>query len=208
MRTADNHLRDDAQSHARSVLLTAAPVRLVRYAVSERRRSVENDMTARRDVPTVPAVLVHFWRIEDNRFTRWEADRGHRRIVPGTPWKDGGARLPHDLAGMVIEVELGLAGGFWSCVAAGATFKSLGRKVTKPGRQVIREHRAQLDEAEHAVHAVIGAWQSGVPTPVTDALERVASTWATVDAHSRLTISWPDLHTSIDELPDGGKGRR
>ena len=61
-----------------------------------------------------------------------------------------GADLPHDLATFVIEQALGIERGFWGCVAAGATFRSLGRRRTAPGVEVIRRHRAQLDDAESA----------------------------------------------------------
>jgi hypothetical protein len=150
-------------------------------------------------------VKVTFWRVEDGEFSVWEADRGHRRIVPGTAWKDGRARLPHDLAGMLIEAELGLQGGFWWCVAAGATFKSLGRKVTKPGRQIILDNRAQLDAVEKLVHVHIHFWETGQPTPAAPALDRVAALWARTSDGSRLTIQWPTCVTEL-EPPNASSG--
>jgi hypothetical protein len=37
------------------------------------------------------------------------------------------------LAQFVVEASLGLEHGFWNLVANGATFKSLGRRPTRPG---------------------------------------------------------------------------
>ncbi|MDQ6614797.1 MAG: hypothetical protein M3083_08635 [Actinomycetota bacterium] len=48
----------------------------------------------------------------------------------------------------------------WGLVAQGATFKSTGRKVTRPGQHVIVEHRADLMAAEHAVNAEVRSCRS------------------------------------------------
>jgi hypothetical protein len=47
----------------------------------------------------------------------------------------GHTDLPHDLAQFVVEAALGLEAGFWNLVANRATFKSVGRRQTVPGRQ-------------------------------------------------------------------------
>ena len=145
-------------------------------------------------------MLVSFWRIDDDRFSAWQADRGHRRIVPGTVWKEGPWGLPHDLAGLVVEAQLGIHGGFWSCVEAGATFKSLGRKQTKPGRDIIRVHRRQLDEAESAVHSHVGRWVAGQPTPMHAGLDRFRGLWQSLPAGMRLTVGWPSLVTRVEPV--------
>ena len=54
--------------------------------------------------------------------------------------------LPHDLAQFVLEAGLDLDHGFWNLVANGATFQSLGRRPTKPGRQLIAAYRAELNQ--------------------------------------------------------------
>jgi hypothetical protein len=74
--------------------------------------------------------------------------------------------LPHDLAQLVVEAGLGLEHGFWNLVANGATFRSLGRRPTRPGRQLIAAYRAELNEAENVVNAQVQAWRDGRPTPV------------------------------------------
>src|SRR5438105_266747 len=90
----------------------------------------------------------------------WEALRGQRTRVPETAMGGhvGDNDLPHDLAQFVAEVALGLRYGFWGLVDAGATFKTTGRKRTKPGRRIIAEHRADLAAAEHRVNMEIDAW--------------------------------------------------
>ena len=79
----------------------------------------------------------------------WTALRPPRTIVPG-PTMAAGGDLPHDLYTFVIEDALGIEYGFWGCVAAGATFKTLGRKRTPQGKAVIARHPDDLDAAEHA----------------------------------------------------------
>ena len=153
-------------------------------------------------------MIVSFWRVSDGAFSVWEADRGHRRIVPGTVWKEGRWGLPHDLAGLVVEAKLQVSGGFWSCVSAGATFKSLDRKLTKPGREVIRAHRADLDTAEAAVHAHVGAWEAGRPTPVGPTLDRFRTAWATLPDGMRLSVRWPTLETQLTPVTAARKRRR
>jgi hypothetical protein len=74
--------------------------------------------------------------------------------------------LPHDLAKFVVEATLSLEEGSWNLVANGATFKSIGRRRTKPGRQLIAAHRTELDEAERIVNAHLDTRRAGDPTPV------------------------------------------
>src|SRR5690606_41112188 len=62
----------------------------------------------------------------------WTALRPPRTVVPG-PTMAAGGDLPHDLYTFVIEYALGIEHGFWGAVAAGATFRSLGRKRTPQG---------------------------------------------------------------------------
>ena len=47
--------------------------------------------------------------------------------------RSGHTDLPHDLTHFVVEAGLGLEHGFWNLVANGATFRSLGRRATRPG---------------------------------------------------------------------------
>jgi len=120
--------------------------------------------------PTVPAVQVTFSKVDDGRGCRWDAVRGKRTRVPG-PTMAAGRTLPHDLSTFVVEAELGLPAGFWGCVAAGATFRSLPRRRTEQGTLVIREHTADLDRAEAVVGAEVGAWQRGEQPRTAPALD-------------------------------------
>lgn len=99
--------------------------------------------------------------------------------------------LPHDLAQFVVEATLGLEEGFWNLVANGATFKSLGRRQTKPGRQLIAAHRAELNEAEKVVNAHVAAWRDGDPTPVGPALDAMLARWRALRVGEELVVEWP-----------------
>lgn len=76
-------------------------------------------------------------------------------------------------------------------MANGATFKSLGRRQTKPGRQLIAAHRAELDEAERIVNAHVQAWRDGDPTPVGLALEAMLVRWRALAVGEELVVEWP-----------------
>src|ERR1019366_6291143 len=107
----------------------------------------------------------------------WEAIRGKRIRVPGATMALGRGDLPHDLTQMVVEATLGVSDGFWGCLAQGATFRSTGRKRTRPGRAVIAAHRTDLVEAEQIVGAPVRGWKAGQPTPTRDALNRFDHLW-------------------------------
>lgn len=99
----------------------------------------------------------------------WTAVRPPRSVVPG-PSMAAGGDLPHDLYTFVIEEALGIPFGFWGCVAAGATFKTLGRKVTPQGKAVIRKHAQDLDAAEERVNDIYFKWRAGQPTQLDEQL--------------------------------------
>lgn len=101
--------------------------------------------------------------------------------------------LPHDLSTFVVERELGLAGGFVNLVAHGATFRSSGRRHTRPGRDVIVANRAALDEAEATVHRYEDAWRRGDDGLVSRALSRARQQWADVGDGESLELTWARL---------------
>jgi len=135
---------------------------------------------------------VEFFKLERNgrHSVGWEALRGKRTRVPGTlmaSQKD----LPHDLLQYVVEAACGFEDGFWGLLARGATFKSTGRKLTKPGRALIAAHRSELAQAE-ALAALHGqAWTAGQHSPVTAALDRARAMWDQVGLGARLVFDWP-----------------
>lgn len=104
-----------------------------------------------------------------------------------------GGDLPHDLHTFVIEAALGIEHGFWGCVAAGATFRTLGRKRTPQGRAVILRHVADLDAAEARVNEVYGAWRAGRPTSVAGDLDAMLQRWRALADGEELTLTWPGV---------------
>lgn len=139
-----------------------------------------------------PAVHVDFTKIEDKgrRMCRWEAVRNRGIRVPGT-LMGVADDLPHDLAQYVIEAATGYELGFWGLVAKGATFKTTGRKRTRPGRAIIATHRAELLESEQVAARHLVQWRSGATTPVTEALDRAMAQWRELRTDQRLAFDWP-----------------
>jgi hypothetical protein len=134
-------------------------------------------------------VDVTFQKGKAGRTCAWVALRPPRTRVPG-PTMAAGGDVPHDLATFVIEEALGIVHGFWGCVAAGATFRTLGRTRTQPGRAVIERHAAELDEAERRVNEVYFAWRRGEPTPVTEALDEALAAWRALGEGETLVRTW------------------
>lgn len=132
---------------------------------------------------------VRFVKTGKGRACRWEALRPPRTRVPG-PTMAAGGDLPHDLATFVIEDALGIEHGFWGCVAKGATFRSLRRKRTEPGKAVIRRHADELDDAEHRVNECYFAWRRGEPTPVDDALDEMLARWRQLAEGEAIVLEW------------------
>jgi hypothetical protein len=102
-----------------------------------------------------------------------------------------GGDLPHDLYTFVIEHGLDIEHGFWGCVAAGATFRTLGRKRTPQGKAVIARHLADLESAETRVNEIYFAWRSGGPTPLDDELDSMLARWRALTESDELTLRWP-----------------
>lgn len=107
-----------------------------------------------------------------------------------------GGDLPHDLYTFVIESSLGLEFGFWGCVAAGATFKTLGRKRTPQGKAVIAQHLDDLDAAEARVNEIYFAWRSDTPTPLDDELDTMWARWRELTDGQELVLEWPASQTT------------
>ena len=132
---------------------------------------------------------VRFRKSDDGRTCAWVALRPPRHRVPG-PTMAAGGDVPHDLATFVIEDALGLEHGFWGCVAEGATFRSLRRKRTEPGRAVIRRHLAELDRAEAEVNVVYAAWRAGAATPAAAALDDALVAWRQLPGGAEIVRTW------------------
>ena len=141
---------------------------------------------------TVGAVQVAFRKTAGNQCA-WEAIRAKRTRVSARPRgglvKDG--HLPHDLGQFVAEAALGIEYGFWGLVAAGATFKSTSRKQTRPGRQLIADHRRELAAAELAVNTAVNAWMRGDATDAAASLSEMARRWSALEVDDIVVADWP-----------------
>ncbi|HUF33953.1 MAG TPA: hypothetical protein VMN58_12175 [Acidimicrobiales bacterium] len=136
---------------------------------------------------------ITFFKMVEDRLSYWEAVRGKRTRIPGTPMALGRGGMPHDLLQLLVEGTVGIDDGFWGSVAAGATFRSTGRKRTKPGRAVIAQNRGGIDRAEHVVGEHLRRWTHGEPTPCAEVLNFYAGRWVALDDGEGLTIDWPSL---------------
>jgi hypothetical protein len=101
-----------------------------------------------------------------------------------------GRDLPHDLATFVIERALRVEHGFWGCVSEGATFRSLGRRRTQPGRAVIRAHVADLNDAEALVNDAYLGRRRGAATPVEPELDEMLARWRQLREGEELVVEW------------------
>jgi hypothetical protein len=141
-------------------------------------------------------------RVEFVRFERhgrcgcsWTAVRGKRTVVPGTAMA-AGKGIPHDLAQYVIEAATGFENGFWGLVSKGATFKSTGRRATKPGRRIIAEHRKELIESEPLAGLYLSLWAAREPGPV---LDHAFVQWQHLNDGRRLVFFWPSPNGKIED---------
>jgi hypothetical protein len=148
-------------------------------------------------------VEVRFTKGKGGRTCSWVALRPPRTLVPG-PTMAAGGDVPHDLATFVVEEALGIEHGFWGCVARGATFRSLRRKRTQPGRDVIRRHADDLDVAERRVNEMYFAWREGRPTPVGAVLDAVLAEWRALPEQGELVRVWPRRTAAPERRGRGG----
>lgn len=123
----------------------------------------------------------------------WEAHPPRRRPVSGVggPGRRG---LPHDLLQFLVEREMDHAYGFWGCLGAGATFRSLewgGRRRTPQGRAIIAAHVAELDAAEHEADAQAQAWREGRVTPMTALFDEMEARWVALPEGSEIELDFP-----------------
>jgi hypothetical protein len=134
---------------------------------------------------------VEFYRNDEARIAGWDAYLGKRTHVPGSMMALGRGEISHDLAQYVIEATTSYRSGFWGLVAAGATFKSTGRRRTKPGRAVIAAHRSELAASEQLAGLHLAEWKQGRSTTVTAALSRAAAQFQALAPNERIVFTWP-----------------
>jgi hypothetical protein len=115
----------------------------------------------------------------------------------------GRGGLPHDLVQMIVEASVGIDRGFWGSVAAGATFRSTGRKRTRPGRAVIAANRQEIAAAEGVVAEHHFRWQHGMPTPAAVHFDVLSRHWDSLEDGGQLTVEWPTLYVlSLPRKPN------
>ena len=122
-----------------------------------------------------------------------------------------GNDIPHDLAQYVIEAAAHYENGFWGLQARGATFKRTGRRLTKPGRALIAEHRAEVIDSEKLAGLHWGMWRAGQTSPVTEALERAFTQWQELRPDERIVFEWPSAQGRVEsgsEQSQHDHGRR
>lgn len=170
-------------------------------SVTDLARPAENSFSPksqRRASNTLSVVRVEFSKSERHGrpLVSWEAMRGKRTRVPGNPMA-ANKGIPHDLAQYVIEAATGYRNGFWDLVSQGATFRSTGRRRTKPGRAVIAEHRAELANAERLAGLHLERWKAGDTSHVSRSLSRALRQWNGLSVGDRLAFEWPSASGTI-----------
>jgi len=116
----------------------------------------------------------------------------------------GRGRIPHDLGHLATEAHFGIRDGFWGLLARGATFDhGTDQRRTRPGRRLIREHRAALEAAEALGNEHHFAWARGRPTPVAATFDRFARRWDATPDGGTMTIRWPSLE--LEREPIAGR---
>ena len=134
---------------------------------------------------------VEFYKGAGGRLCGWVAAPPKRRPFQGSTMA-AGRDVPHDLTQFVIERALDVRDGFWGLLAHGAWFASVpGRRPTRPGRALVRAHRAALMAVEDVVNGHYRAWQRGEATPVGPALDDMLVRWRALAQGERLVLQWP-----------------
>jgi hypothetical protein len=127
---------------------------------------------------------------ERKRVSSWTAVRAKRTRVPGS-FMAYGDDVPHDLVQYVVEAATGYENGFWGLVARGATFKSTGRRRTKPGRALIAAHRRELAGSEQLAQQHVAEWRSGLDTGVAQRLRAAEEQWRSLEPGDEIVFEWP-----------------
>ena len=137
-----------------------------------------------------PSLTVTFHKVDGRNgspLAWWEAVRQTRGRIRGGYMPIGRGRIPHDLGHMATEAHLGIHDGFWGLLARGATFEhGTQQRRTRPGRQLIRDHRAALEAAEAIGNEHHFAWVAGQPT---GARPDVRPSGSSLGRHSRWRLA-------------------
>jgi hypothetical protein len=147
---------------------------------------------------------ITFYKLTEQRVSYWVAEIGKRTRAPGSAMALGRGGMPHDLLQLIVEASVGVERGFWGSVAAGATFRSTGRRRTRPGRAVAAAHRDEIVAAEHVVHEHLDRWRAGQPTPAAEHLDAYTRRWERLAPGQGLVVEWPSL-VHLATVDTGGR---
>jgi hypothetical protein len=133
------------------------------------------------------------------------------RVAVSIPSFDRPTSLPHDVAHFVVERELGLARGFWGCVADGAIFPGMtvvsGRqsaRAAERSRSVIRDAGQRGTEAEVLVGTMLRIAEAHLDATWPVAREILRDMWAPAGpSHTPLTAD--EVRRICDALRDAGR---
>ena len=128
------------------------------------------------------------------------------RVAVSVPSFDRPASLPHDIAHLVVERELGLSRGFWGCVADGAMFPGMavvsGRqspRADERSRAVIRDAGQRGTEAEVLVGTLLRIAEGQLDASWPVAREMLRGMWTPATA-PRAPLTADDVRHICDAL--------
>lgn len=151
------------------------------------------------------------------------ADGAQVRLEGGSWNKIGGTpgRVPHDLAHLIVERELGLESGLWGVLAAGGLVQNAaliggtrpphgerrGREISAAAGEQLRQSEVLVRAAADAsltgdlepapLHAAIGErwaterWTADAVRRIDEQLRLAATAWARLAAGDAYALRWP-----------------
>jgi hypothetical protein len=117
-------------------------------------------------------------------------------------------RLPHDAAHFIVENALGITGGVFGQIAAGgtgstflATDEKKHKKVTKRGKKLAKENKAEAVFAENAIYAAQSRWEKRAEVPhtkipaadlalIAEQFDDFARQWSRLPIGGSITLEW------------------
>ncbi len=78
-------------------------------------------------------------------------------------------------------------------LSKGATFKSVNKRLTKPGRRIIHANVKELDQSEEHVGTHLGSWSNGSATPLGAILDQVHELWTALPVGEEFVLTWPGM---------------
>ena len=137
-----------------------------------------------------------------------ELDGGGWNKIVGRP-----GRIPHDIAHLIVESELGLTRGLWGVLAAGGIVQNArvisGRQPPRAAERaeaIVAPARESLRQAEILVRAIADLSIAGASADVAEFDRHTGARWktdATREQLTRASLRLEDLAREWDELGAG-----